>query len=324
MTLKYSKKVAPILKAFDIFIKNKQYNSDRSYHYYHPSEFGKCLRKAQYKYYEEQGLISVEKKVFEPQIQRIFDNGHSMHDRWAKYAEYLGILRGVWQCDNPLCYKFDNDGKFDNNRDSKYPRKYGEDEKLGIFKPEKCICGSSRFSYREIGVNSEELNIKGNVDMILDFTHINSDVSEELEKLFTLDEWPQTPIVVDMKTANSRNFKKVDYEGPHKEYIIQLNIYANLLGCDYGVIIYECKDNGKINGFQIPKDEDVFESIKFQSLKLQELAKSEPPQLPPPRPLSKDEYECKNCEFKSNCHASSIWKHDSIDRYRQEFYRNLL
>lgn len=324
MALQYNKNVGPILKAFDIYIQNKQYDSNRSYNHYHPSEFGKCLRKAQYRYYEEQGLIQVEKKIFDPQIQRIFDNGHGMHDRWAKYAEKLNILRGIWQCNNPLCRKFDDNGNFDNTKECSTPRRYGEQENLGVFKPEACVCGSSSFHYREIGVNSEELNIKGNVDMILDFSNLRDDVTGELKSLFHLDTWPQTPIVVDMKTANARNFKKVDYEGPHKEYIIQLNIYSNLLGCDYGVIIYECKDNGKINGFKIPRDPEVFESIKFQSLKMQELAKTEPPQLPPPRPLSKDEYECKNCEFKSNCHASKIWQHKNIDRYRQEFYKNLL
>ena len=327
MKYKFDKNVSPILKAFDVYIEQKQHNSVRSYAYYHPSEFGKCLRKAQYKYYVEKGLIQAPISTYEAQMQRIFDNGHSMHERWTKYAEDIGILRGLWQCNNPLCSWFDDSGGFHPEQFDKkyeYPRTYGGEDIHGIFKPYKCVCGSKSFSYRELQVFSEELKLKGNVDMVLDFTNINGTVSAQLEKLFYKDSWPSSPIVIDMKTANTRNFKKVSIEGPHPEYMIQLNIYIQLLQCEYGVLIYECKDNGQIIGFKVYKDDSVFSDIQHQALKLQELSQLEKPCLPPPRPWDKDNYECKNCEFKSNCHASSIWNNPNINEYRVEFYKKLL
>ena len=304
---------------FDTFIQYKQRNDPpRSYAHYHPSEFGKCLRKAQYSLYADMGLIEVDKEPNRPQLQRIFDTGHSMHDRWAKYAEEAGVLRGVWCCANPKCGSFDDDGKYNEELRNK-SRVYGRDEKHGCFKPEVCLCGNRRFHYWEASVDSKELNIKGHVDMILDFSKINKDSFKGIAQAFDLDELPKTPVVIDMKTANSNSFKKVSFQGPHDYYITQLTIYAHLLECEYGVLIYENKNDGAINAFKVPIDEDKFATITTQSMQLQKLVEHK--QLPPPKPETKATYECKNCQFRKMCHSSKIWKDPNINKYRQDFYR---
>lgn len=95
------------------FLRWKSLNGPpRGHEIYHPSAFGNCLRKMQYQRYVERGYIQVAPEAHEAKTVRIFDTGHTMHARWAKYWEELGVLRGIWECNNPCCGLWDNDGKF--------------------------------------------------------------------------------------------------------------------------------------------------------------------------------------------------------------------
>ena len=51
-------------------------------------------------------------------MERIYDNGHGIHNRWQGYLEGAGVLRGCWRCCNPSCGKA-----------------YGLESKLGIYPP---------------------------------------------------------------------------------------------------------------------------------------------------------------------------------------------
>jgi len=155
----------------------------RSHQSHHPSSWGGCLRKVQYQRYAESGHIKAEPESLEARIIRIFDTGHSMHDRWARYWEDLGVLRGVWKCTNPSCGKF-----------------YGKDKKLGIFKPDKCECDHDVFTYCEITVKDEELNFYGHVDQILDFSNFEGGKAfkkgNSVRVLFKDEDIPKNPILV--------------------------------------------------------------------------------------------------------------------------------
>ena len=99
--------VFPVSKLIDNYISWKQFNNPdggkRRFSHYHPSAFGSCLRKMQYQKYEEEGLFSTEKEIYEPALMRIFENGHDVHERWRRYFEDLDILRGYWKCANHNC-----------------------------------------------------------------------------------------------------------------------------------------------------------------------------------------------------------------------------
>ena len=301
--------VTSILGVVDTFLrwKNNKTKGNRTYTSYHPSEFGKCLRKAQYRRYVDMGLMEVEAEDLDSQKLRLFDKGHNMHLRWQKYFAEIGAIRGLWKCRNPLCTKV-----------------YGEEEKQGIFCPNVCTeCGSAKFHYEEIRIIDEELNFRGHADIILDFSRIKDDGLEfkGVRSSFNIDHLPMTPVVVDMKTINQDSFKRLS-AGAHLEYVIQLNIYMYELGCDYGLLIYENKNRSDIVAFKVKKDEAMIEDIKWQAIMLDKMTEGN--RLPPPRPKSKADYECKYCEFAPHCHKCSIWSSDQFDEKRKNFYKGLL
>jgi len=150
--------IASMMGLVDTYIRYRQFKQkgDRKYIYYHPSEFGRCLRYQQYRHYAELGFIDQLDSKLDSRILRLFDKGHNMHNRWSDYFTDIGILRGVWKCANMACYMIDDNGKQNPNANFEEiiakgkTRLHGKDNKHGIFKPDKCVCGSTKFTYSEL------------------------------------------------------------------------------------------------------------------------------------------------------------------------------
>ncbi|MFW6173467.1 MAG: PD-(D/E)XK nuclease family protein [Elusimicrobiota bacterium] len=322
-----SPEIQSIIGVVNTHLRWKITQNDRRYHKYHPSAFGKCLRQMQYFRYAEEGLLDMPVQEFEPNIVRIFDNGHFMHDRWQNYFEDIGILMGVWECKNPFCYLYDDNGNPKVSVDSKNRRIYGKDSKNGIFKPEECICGCTDFQYKEVTVYSEEMNLCGHADLIVDFSKLSTDRYKGILWDFNIDQLPQNPIVIDMKTMNDYRWKqKLMKYGPSMEYKIQLCIYANLLDVDFGLLLYENKNNQDIRAFKVEKNTDtVFALIRQQAMQMNAMANFDPKKLPPPRYADKTNKECSRCPFKKICHNGKIWEEiNLLNEKRNNFYGKLL
>jgi hypothetical protein len=334
--------VASILGVVDTYLRwNNKSGPPRKYDIYHPSAFGKCLRQMQYKRYADAGHIVPIGKEFESRILRLFEKGHNMQSRWERYFTSINILRGLWKCANPLCKDWDDNGNYTgqysenlaNGVKEKYnARMYGLNDKLGCFKPDKCVCGSPRFDYHELSIKEPELNMFGHADLILDFSRFDQDQFDGVFKSFNITNLPSKPIVVDMKTINKNGFESMTtYKGgPHFGYQIQLLIYMHSLGCEYGIILYECKDNSEVAAYRIDRNEEAWEFIKSQANLMNQMAEAEDGNgdklnlLPPPRVTKKSSYECKNCEFKKYCHSGAIWKDKDLNNKRKKFYGELL
>jgi len=305
--------VAAIQGLIQTFCEHQAVNGkERGYEVYHPSAFGGCLRQMQYQRFAQNNINGLElpQDDIEGRVKRIFDAGHSMHDRWALYWEKMGILRGVWECLNSECDYF-----------------YGKDNKIGELKPKECPkCGHKNFKYHEVNVVSKELNFFGHADLILDFSQLDISQFEKgnsVKRCFNPNHLPKDIVVADMKTANARRFKSSKDNGPDLKYEVQLKIYANLLNLPFGLLIYENKDNSDIALFKIDRGEDTdWPLIRRQAMALNK--GFELKQLPPPRPIRKDDYECKYCSFKEICHESSIWQSDKLAENRKKFYGHLL
>ncbi len=301
--------VTSILGVIDTHLRWKSLSrsSERSYKHYHPSEFGKCLRKQQYRHFVDLGYVAAEPVALTAKQIRLFDKGDNMHTRWQEwYFADVGILRGLWYCHS--CDQV-----------------YGKEEKLGIFRPEKCPkCSCTDLRYRELGIYSEELNMAGHVDAVLDFSQFDPKRYEGIRLSFNIESLPKTPIVIDMKTINDNGWKnKIMKYGIHPEYIIQISIYTYVLGVDYGLVIYENKNDSSVAGFRVDRNPEMIETIKWQAQMMQALAKKK--LLPPPRPDDKSCYECKDCEFSRICHSSDIWSDPVLlEEKRKKFYRSLL
>lgn len=269
-----------------------------------------CLRRQQYKHLAHEGFMKVEPVIHSSKMQRLFDKGHNMHHRWQQfYFADMGILKGYWKC--PSCGKV-----------------YGKEETLGVFSPEKCEkCGfKGKFNYLEIDVLDDEMNIAGHADIILDFSRFDPDRYKGVRSAFNPEHLPKKPIVVDMKTIGSMQWnKKLKQYGLHKEYLIQITIYCHILDCEYGVVIYENKDNSDACAYKVPRNDELFKKIKEQTVIMKKLADrtvdgKRLPLLPPPKPLEKSDYECSNCEFASLCHKSKIWDDPELVEKRKSFY----
>ena len=304
---------------------------DRSYDHYHPSEMGKCLRQQQYKHYAWKGLIEVKYPDPDSEKHRLFDKGHNMHKRWSNYFDKIGgILLGRWQCKNPLCYMFNDDGdrndtfSIDNLYKNGKGRIHKGENNSPIFKPEKCVCGYNKFKYLETHVRAPELNIKGNADIVLNCENLKEERFKGVRISYNQKFLPigKSKVVIDMKTCGSNAWKnQVMAKGPHKDYLIQLTIYTHILDCDYGIVAYENKDNSKMAWFQVPRNDTWWEIIQTQVKTMIEMSKNK--KLPPPKYESKKNYSCSYCDFKSLCHKSKIWESPSLDKKRREFYHGV-
>lgn len=304
----------------------------RGYATYHPSAFGKCLRQMKYLEYAEAGHIPMPVPSAESRMARIWALGHDVQSRWERYFTDLGILRGVWECVSPHCMKFSDEGDFyadqkikTNNAGKLFRRRFGEDDLQGCFKPEKCACGSTEFSYHEVSVKDKDMNLFGHADCILDFSRLDESQLEGVKRTFNMDNLPKGVVVADLKTCNLNNYRnKVQKKGPDLGYQIQLTIYANLLDCEYGILIYECKNDCALKTFHIPRNEDTWWLLlrKQAALMMNMTPKK---RLPPPRPFSMEDYDCKYyCEFKDICKKSGIWECPDLKEKRKKFYGNLL
>ena len=331
--------VESIVGLVDTFLrwKNSQ-NPPRGFKKYHPSARGHCLRLMQYQRYADEGVMGLTPvtKELTGQTTRLFDTGHTMHARWAEYWENIGILRGVWICNNPLCLKVNDNGKENNTSlkdlyEKNKSRKYGNKDLQGALKPSICVCGYKEFSYHEVSVDSEELNLHGHADLLLDFSKLDSSKFDSIKKTFKLDNLPKGIIVSDMKTIKAKRFEELLKDGPSLEYTVQLCIYANILNCDFGLLMYENKDTSEIKAYKVEKDpEGMWKQIQEQLIKLNAMAEvvddkgNKKYYLPPPRPFRKDDYECKYCEYNSICTNSRIWSSPNLSELRKKFYGDLL
>tara|TARA_Y100000034_G_scaffold101365_1_gene125601 strand:+ start:4523 stop:5467 length:945 start_codon:yes stop_codon:yes gene_type:complete len=285
------------------FLLTQENGKDRSYSVFHPSAFGRCLRRMQYQKYESEGMIETPRETVEPRMIRIWDTGHSMHDRWAKYAENLNILRGLWRCGDPKCKNV-----------------HGREDKLGIFKPDKCAkCGHKMLSYDEISARDDDVNFYGHVDQVLDFSKFNRNEFDkyDIPLKFSLSNLPTEPVLVDMKTINSNQWRKIKNDC-HFYYRVQLVIYLHILDLPYGLLIYEKKDDSTLKTFRVDRNEEMWDVIKKQAKLMMEMVDKK--MLPPPRPLVKRDMECNYCEYKEICHNSKVWDAVNLDELRKGFY----
>lgn len=253
------------------YMVKKAMENDRRYDVFHPSEWGKCQRKVAYRYYNHHHrFIKKAEHEVDLRVERIFDNGHSVHDRWKKYliSSFCG-LRGCWLCS--MCGKV-----------------YGRDEKIGVFNPIRCSCGKEGLQYEEILVRSEpKYNFEGHVDAVIDLRGSPYGQGKEHDVF-----------VVDFKSMSDSYFSELR-QAQH-EHVVQTHVYMWLLGLQAAIIVYENKDNQTLKEMFIPRSEKLVSEIKDDSSLLGRLL--ECGKLPPrPDGFVRSRMPCRFCEFRDVC-----------------------
>lgn len=261
-----------------VLVKKSQ-NNDRDYSHFHSSEFHACHRKLVYKYYEAQGVCSPSEptaSLIDPQLQRIFDNGHGIHFRLGKNLEETGLLKGRWICRS--C-----------------SRTFGKKEALGIRRPKKCDCSGQKFQYEEVGFYDADTMIGGHVDAILDLRgqeNIPEDLSDE-----------DGHMIVDFKSIRSEAFRRL--AAPKESHFIQMQTYLYLSGLRTGKLLYENKNDQQFREFLIPRDEACIQKIRSEGEGLKKVVTSTNSQglrtLPSRAHKRNNAKECVECSFRSHC-----------------------
>ena len=93
----------------------------------------------------------------------------------------------------------------------------------------------------EVSVKNEDPPISGRIDFI-----IKHDKHEEA--------------LLELKTIKDEDFKDLK-EAPKHEHTIQLQIYLNLTDREYGVVMYENKNDQKLKAFKVDVDKQVWTDI---------------------------------------------------------------
>lgn len=250
--------------------------------YFHASEWDGCHRKIAYSYYEAKGHIKTNAVAeFDPKLFRIFDNGHSMHDRFKRYFENSGALMGYWRCRNYSAHL-------------KSPRIFGTEERLGCYKPEKCTCGWTEFDYLEVGFRDDDTNWGGQVDIILDRSIIE-------QTNFT--DYFERYLITDFKSIGSFQFKQLSE--PFPKHKTQMQIYLYLSGLKYGKFLYECKDDQSIKEYLVVRDDHLIGVKREEATRLKYIITHPNSNgqwtLPKRAYNSKSHTECLRCKYRGHC-----------------------
>jgi|TARA_R110000824_G_C15207472_1_gene676285 hypothetical protein len=86
----------------------------------------------------------------------------------------------------------------------------------------------------------------------------NPPISGRIDFLIDHDKHGETPL--ELKTIKDEDFKQLK-ETPKHEHLIQLQIYLNVKGYKYGVVVYENKNDQKLKAFKVDADKQLWETI---------------------------------------------------------------
>jgi hypothetical protein len=261
-------------------------NNDRDNSHFHPSEFDHCHRKLVYKYYEAIGACTIAKNnllAMDTRLQRIFDNGHSLHFRLGKNLEDTGYLKGIWEC-------------------KKCRYEHGRNHKLGSLKPSSCNhngCESSYFRYKELKFLDDETMMGGSIDAILCLHNFEMNGMLITDK----DADEDSHMIVDFKSIRAESFKTLT--APKMNHITQMQIYFYLSGLKYGKFLYENKNDQMFREFLVERDETFIQEKVAQAKQLKRIAtniNSNGQRILPPRAHKRENNkECVECAFRAHC-----------------------
>ena len=66
--------------------------------------------------------------------------------------------------------------------------------------------------------------------------------------------------IVELKSINQRGFKAL--AKPKDDHFQQIQLYLNLTNREYGIVLYECKDDQMVKAFATKRDTKVWDTIK--------------------------------------------------------------
>ena len=266
--------------------------SDRDQSFLHASEMAKndwCERSSWYRIMK----FPIEKDdKYSFNLQRIFEEGHDIHNKFQTWAWDAGILEGVWKCLIPWC------------RHGWY----------GISPHECPQCGYDLIEYKEVPLYNEKYHIIGHADGI-----INIDGWRALWEIKSLG-------------ARTLQFENPNLYKQYEDGEITLNdmwvrtrtplpshrrqgiLYSTLTGITKVHYIYEWKPNQQVKEFQTVVRHGDADDLLARALSV---AQGLERKLPPTRPqwASPTHNVCNKCPYQNECWTGEA---DAQDQQQEE------
>lgn len=120
-----------------------------------------------------------------------------------------------------------------------------EDRMASYFKKMGILIG------REIRVTCDDPPISGRADFLL--TH------PEYSK-----------VVIELKSINDKGFSSLRGK-PKKDHMLQLQLYLHLMQIDYGIVLYENKNDQQIKAYEVERSDKIWQTIVKKCQKIQNM-----------------------------------------------------
>jgi hypothetical protein len=197
--------------------------SGRSTGVFHPSEVSGFFCPRQWVIIERHRGEFV-KEGTPPGLMRTFSIGHKLHEMMQEFISQMGLMYGNYKC------------------------KGCKNIYLG-FKPDKCGCGSKKFTYEEVKVQDEEKHVDGHTDGLVVIGNFDN-IFGKMPKKY----------IFEFKTINSVGFKNL--RKPIEAHREQGGLYLTVLERNRKKRLQELEESG------IDKESDVWkvESLPFEGV----------------------------------------------------------
>lgn len=252
--------------------------SSRDQTYLHASEVAKnewCERNS---WYRISGFPIEKEEKFSFNLQRIFEEGHDIHNKYQTWMWDAGILEGVWKCLIPDC------------RHGWY-----------AISPHECPqCGNNLIEYKEVPLYSEKYHLIGHADGIVVIDGKRYVV--EIKSLGARTLEFETPNLYKQYTDGeiSLNDMWVRTRTPLPSHRRQGLLYSELTGIPRVHFIYEWKPNQQVKEFETVVRHGDADQLLARALTV---AQGLERKLPPIRPqwASPTHNTCAKCPYQNEC-----------------------
>lgn len=254
--------------------------SQRNPHVIHPSEICKadtCRRAIYYRISDTPADSTGVNVSFH--LQRVFDEGHDIHDKWQGWLWGMGKLYGYWEC--LVCDAY------------WYAR--------SPINCAKCGAPKRKIRYREVPVRSDEHLISGHADGLLDEGLI------EIKSVGVGTLRFEAPGFHDKLQSGEWTINETwnAIKRPFPTHIRQAMIYAYCKGIDTIIFIYEWKPSQSVKMFTVKFSEELVNPILEVCKDIKWAVEKKRP-VERPRWASPDHKECKACPYRKTCYAGEI------------------
>lgn len=316
--------------------------NDRDYSYWHPSAVGGCPRELALR----KNNIPITNIYHDFKSLSIFDNGHSLHNRYQTYFRKVGVLatdivkeidneyvskitgkttKSLIICESGVSYPFSKKSYIWVKGKDKEPNPWTSIQDLQI---------GDEFYLAEVPFEYEKWHMSGSIDAILKFddkfyvNDIKSINKRGFRNLFYDKKkhgdknFPQDRLchicqekLYGITASMDNHLSKYHMEEAHakEEHIIQVNTYMHVMTelgfpIEAGTVLYENKDAQAVIEVDVSKSKQIVEEIERLCIDLWRIVHEENKTPSIPKGYEPNGFPCAFCNYKDHCWGKKVAK----------------